>query len=279
VAPTETPEPEDSFLGQNAEDGGMFLQALTVADPAEPGLFFQPESGKRLIGVEIVVGNQTADPFSTNVLNSTLLDADGFTYTPELGAVDGQLDLVDLMPGERARGWVAFLIPDAAQPAIIKFTPGYFGGNALRTRLTPPEDGSGPEALPERTSPELTHLGDVFEQDGYSLSASAVQDPATPGMFYTGIPGTRLVAVEMTVGNVDGERISTNILNSFLVDTNGFVYSAELGAVDGQIDLVEIGRGEKAKGYTAFAIAQDAQPEALKFVVSPTIILVVGLGQ
>jgi hypothetical protein len=119
----------------------------------------------------------------------------------------------------------------------------------------------------------------VYEQDGYSLSASQVQDLAQPGLFYDARDGWRLVATEITVGNTDGERITVNALNAVLRDANGFLYTPELGAVNGQIELMDISKGEKVKGFVGFMVPDDAQLEAVKFQVSPSIVLIVGLNQ
>ena len=57
------------------------------------------------------------------------MDADGFTYQCELGAYEGgQIDTVDLAPGEKVRGWIAYQLPDGAQPATVKYRSGLFGG-------------------------------------------------------------------------------------------------------------------------------------------------------
>jgi hypothetical protein len=103
------------------EKDGYFLCALTVEDPTTPGLFYEAEVGKRLIAVEVVVGNVSGEMVTTNPLDATLIDADGFVYRPELAGRDGQLELMDLNPGEKVKGWVAFVVPESATPASIKF--------------------------------------------------------------------------------------------------------------------------------------------------------------
>lgn len=123
-------------LGDTIEQDGYALSATQVADPATPGLLYQAEEGKRLVAIEIVVENTGADEFTSNPLYATLLDADGYSYTTELAAVDEQLDTVDLGEGEKVKGWVAFVIPDDAQPAAIKYEFAPFGAPTLRIDLT-----------------------------------------------------------------------------------------------------------------------------------------------
>jgi hypothetical protein len=38
-----------------------------------------------------------------------------------VGGRDGQLELMDLNPGEKVKGWVSFALPESATPASIKF--------------------------------------------------------------------------------------------------------------------------------------------------------------
>ncbi len=274
---TATVTPESlAAMGAVAAGNGAFIQALGLADPATPGVLYTAEAGRRLVAVELIAGNESAEPFDVNVLNSTLVDAEGFTYTAELGAVADQMKLVTLAPGERVRGWVAFSIPAAAQPAAIKYAPRIFGAE-LQSQVR--AGAVAPEALPARTPPQRAKLGDVVEQGGYSLSATAVQDPAPPGLLFEPKPGMRLVAVDITVGNVSGERLTVNPLDAYLVDANGFVYGLELGGAEGQLELRDLNAGEKVRGRVGFLIPADAQPEAVKFEFAPEFMLAVGLSQ
>ena len=77
------------------------------------------------------------------------------------------------------------------------------------------------------------------------------------------------MAVEVILGNVSGsEALSVNPLNGFLVDEKGFVYAAELSGRDGQIDVVDVGVGEKVKGWISFTIPADATPTSIKYSTS-----------
>lgn len=111
----------DTPLGQEAQDFGVGLTAVTLEDPATPGMFYDAEPGTRLVAVEIIVSNAGAEAVSVNPLYTSLVDADGFVYEAELAGRDGQIDTMELAPGERVRGWVAFTIPEGAQPAGIRW--------------------------------------------------------------------------------------------------------------------------------------------------------------
>jgi len=268
-APTDTPKPQPLYLGDVVEQYGYLLSAVAVEDPTTPGMFYEPESGKKLIAIEIIVGNISGEALSVNPLYATLLDSEGFIYQPELAGRDGQIVTVYLGPGEKARGWVAFEIPEGATAASVKYAVDVFGSKVLQTSLTQPPEGHAPdtEALSVMPPEPQAILGDVFEQYGYSLSATSIEDPTTPGMFYEAKEGYRLVAVEIVIGNVSGEVLSVNPLNATLVDSNGFVYQPELAGRDEQIATVDLNVGEKAKGWVAFSIPEDATPTSVKYVV------------
>lgn len=141
VVPTATPtanvqEPLVTHLGDVVEQYGYSLSALTVEDPAtRPGIFYEPEAGKKLVAVEFVVGNVSGETFSSNVLYTTLVDAGGFLYGAESSLVEGSLELLDVNPGERVRGWAGFVIPQDATPASLKYE--FHGsGEVLQVGLT-----------------------------------------------------------------------------------------------------------------------------------------------
>jgi len=267
--PTDTPEAQPLYLGDVVGEYGYLLCAITVEDPTTPGMFYEPKEGKKLVAAEVIVGNVSGETLSVNPLNATLLDSGGFTYQPELAGREGQIVTADLSPGEKARGWIAFEMPEGATAASIKYAVETFGSKVLQASLTPPPGGYVPntEALSILPPSPEGGLGDVFEQYGYSLSSTAVEDPTTPGVFYEAKEGYKLVAVEIVVGNVSGETLSVNPLDAILVDSSGFVYQPELAGRDGQIATVDLNAGEKAKGWVAFSIPEDATPVSIKYVV------------
>lgn len=283
LAPTSAPEPTapptnpptTKDLGDVVELNQYIIQAIAVEDPATPGMLYQAESGKKLVAVELVVGNISGPTVTVNPLNATLLDADGFTYRPVLGGRDGQIELVDLGPGERVRGWISFDIPNASKPDGIKYSVTL--ANTLQTGLTPSQGGQAADQLPTRTPLKLPKLGDVVEQDGYSLTAVTIEDPAKPGVIFRPEIGKRLLAVEVIVGNVSGAKITVNPLNATLVDGDGFLYRPTLGGRDDQIELVELNMGEKVKGWISFQIPPEAKLEGIKYNVSGNITLETGL--
>lgn len=130
-----SPTQPASKLGDAVEQFGYSLTALTVEDPATPGVFYEPREGYKLVAVEIAVGNAAGDVFSVNPLNTRLVDTNGYVYEPELGGRDDQLATTDLGVGEKVRGWVAFTVPEDATPYIIKYQAEVFSFNYLQTGL------------------------------------------------------------------------------------------------------------------------------------------------
>ncbi len=272
VEPTEEPEPRpaETYLGDVVEAHGMLLAALTVEDPTTPGMFYKATEGKKLVAVEIIVGNLSDEPLSVNPLNATLLDSEGFVYEPELAGRDGQIATVDLSYGEKVRGWIAFEMPEDALPASIKLAASIFSDDFVRANLAPPP--AGHEAYTEPLSilppPPPIGLRATHEEYGYSLSATALEDPCTSTMFYEPTAGLKLVAVEIIVGNVSGETLSLNPFNAVLVDDEGFVYQPELGSREGQLATFDLEVGEKAQGWVAFEVPEPATPASVKYFVS-----------
>ena len=134
----DTPTPvltakSQSRLGDVVEQYGYSLAAVKVEDPAKPGRLTELESGEKVVAVEIVVGNVSGEPLSVNPLYAELVDEEGFVYEVELAGRDGgQIGVTDLNPGEKARGWVAFIIPEEATPASVKYSLGLFSDDFLQ---------------------------------------------------------------------------------------------------------------------------------------------------
>ncbi|NLE74293.1 MAG: DUF4352 domain-containing protein [Actinobacteria bacterium] len=269
--PTEQPAvAPKTYLGDSVEGGGYGLAANEVENPAKPGLLYQAEAGKKLVAVDVVIYNLSGEPLSANPLNAQLIDKEGLTFTAELGGRDGQVQTVTLFKGERVRGWIAFEIDENSVPAKLKYSASMFGGASLEANLEArPADAKPIEFSAAETTPINSKLGDVVEQDGYSLSASKVEDPTKPGILYKAAVDYKLVAVEITVGNVSAETpLRVNPLSAYLVDTNGYIYGTELGGRDGQIDTTlneGLPPGQKMKGWVAFEIPKDATPAVIKY--------------
>lgn len=269
---TAEPAAETAYLGDLVEASGYSLAVVAFEDPAPPGILYTAEEGEKLVAVEVIVGNVSGQRITVNALNARLLDTEGFVYLPELAGHDDQITLLDLEPGQRVRGWIAFTIPEEASAELIRYE--FDPRLTLESRVSGETGETAVVEIPPLTASDApqhsveARLGDLVERDGYSLTVQVVEDPAAPGILYTPQPGMRLVAVEIVVGNVSGEPQTVNVLNSYLVDGDGFVYQADIGAIDDQIELVDIGPGERARGWVPFTIPENAAPYSLRYQVT-----------
>ena len=264
--PTVEALPEAVYLGDAVQNYGYGISAVSVADPATPGILYEAETGKKLVAVEVIISNISGEVLSINPLYANLLDSEGFVYEPELGGADSQLNTMDLFPGEQVRDWISFKIPENATAANIKYMTEPFGSNFLQASLMPPPADHQQSTVSLTPNTQPSKLGDIVEQYGYSISATNVEDPAAPSIIYEPKQGQKLVAVEVVLGNNSGvEPLSVNPLNSYLVDSNGFVYGAELGGRDDQIAVMDLNVGEKIKGWISYTIPEGAVPASVKY--------------
>ena len=280
-APTHTSEPgglQPAATTQPAEATPAIIEAapalaepsiyaVDTVDPSSPGMFYTAQTGMHLVSVRVLIDNQSQDVISVNPLNATLVDDQGLVHTSELAASDefGQIAALDLLPGERVAGWISFALEDGSVPARLKYELNMFTGDFVETSIG--TTMAEPELAPFSGSVSAVHLGDVSTVSGYSLTAEELVDPSTPSIFFTPAEGFRLVSVRILLRNESAtDALSVNPLYCFFVDDNGFVYSAELGASDlGQIDSVDLGLGEAARGYVTFQVPSGREPLYVRF--------------
>ncbi|MBN1440496.1 MAG: DUF4352 domain-containing protein [Anaerolineales bacterium] len=120
---------------------------------------------------------------------------------------------------------------------------------------------------PAEKSPAAAYLGDAFVQSGYYLIAVSVADPAAPAYFTTPEPGYKLITVEVILGNISGEMLSSNPLNASLEDAEGIVYPARLVGIEGQLPSADLLPGERIGGAVGFIIPENARPATLAYEV------------
>jgi hypothetical protein len=244
-------------LGDTVKGGGYALTVVQLEDPTTPSQFYEPTPGTKLVAVEIIVGNESGEEIGTNPLDATLVDNQGFLHTPELGGRhEGQLELVDLAPGQRVQGWIAFEIPSGRTVASVKFEMIGFSGPTLEAPVGP-------------SSVQTPVAGNTVREAGYALTAVRMEDPTDPSQFYDPTPGTKLVAVDIVVANESAEAITTNPLDATLVDNQGFVHTVQLGGRDGgQLQLVRLEPGERVQGWVSFELPVGRSAEVIQFEMS-----------
>lgn len=262
-------------VGDIAQKSGMWAAVTRLDNPGKVGnQFVTVAAGQKLVIVDVIVGNDSDSPMSVNPLNATLVDSEGFAAKVKLAGADRQIDSITLAKGERVQGEIAFEVPSASRPALLRMTTSIIGGVTLEMGLATPPIPPKVNSLP-RTRPAYAKAGTTAESAGYTLSVVGFEPIAKPSIIYTAKPGYKLVAAEIVVGNNKDDKMSVNPLYTHLVDTRGFLWAAKLGGRDGkQIDSGEIGKGEKVRGWVAFEIPTDATPDAIQYgfgnLFSPT---------
>jgi hypothetical protein len=277
-APSLTPEPTqapslmptsgEKYLGDIVEQGGFWLTALAVQDPATPGMFASIGEGNKLVAVEVVIGNTTDTPLSVNTFYAELVDTDGFTYQSSMALdSDIELDTVTLFKGEKAKGWIGFEIPLDAIPALVIYNPEFSSEVSLEASLLPAPaahvaDTTLLAATPE--SPEV-RLGETATAGGAALTVLTVEDPSAPGLLTSDIPGTRFVSVQVVFENQSAAELSVNSLYCYLVDDQGYVYAAEPFGRDDGLEATDLAQGRKVQGWVTFRIPEESKPAAFKY--------------
>ena len=123
--PTETPAPT---IGSVVELGTSTYTVNAIMDPALARKYAQVPEGNRLIAVDIT---QVAvrDGTQHNLLLFHLQDTEGFVY--EMNYIYSDIEPIfpigELLRGQRVRGWVPYMIPATAKPALVLVSPKPFG--------------------------------------------------------------------------------------------------------------------------------------------------------
>lgn len=259
---TDTPEPTEA-----PTEVDISVIPLNIVDAAAPSAFYSDEEGKRLVGVEVAVDNNSSGNVAVNPLNATLIDDQGLAHAAELAAAAelDQIATLTIYPGEKARGWIFFSVEEGSSPAKLRYELNMFTDQNIEADLTSLKpDTEWPAAEPSLDYPPL---GEKATVSNASLTALSVVDPSEPSLLYTPKEGVRLVSVEIQVKNESGsDPLSVNPLNSYLVDDRGFVHAVELGAAEiGQIDTLDLAAGEAARGYVSFEVPEGRSPLYIRF--------------
>jgi Domain of unknown function (DUF4352) len=139
------------------------------------------------------------------------------------------------------------------------------GGEGGGLNETPLPTSAVPAAT--QISPEQLALQSAASS-GYSLKALAIEDPAQPAAGYKADPDTRLVSVQIELGNVSADdKMAIDVSNATVTDDKGVDYNAVAGARDGEIKTGDLGKGEKSSGWISFAVPKDANLQSITYRV------------
>lgn len=109
-------------IGSSAVHEGVRYTLLSIADPEPPGRFTVP-IGRRRLGIQLRLEAESgAVQYNTTLLR--LRASDGADYSWSFTNQSPALRLGTLAPGESVIGWVAFDLPERAQPVAIHYGSG-----------------------------------------------------------------------------------------------------------------------------------------------------------
>jgi hypothetical protein len=87
--------------------------------------FAQPKAGNRFVVVEVLYENSGSDKITYNPFDWKLSDTSGFSYDQSyVGGREPSLHSGDLQPGEKARGFITFEVPQSAGGLVLKSSLG-----------------------------------------------------------------------------------------------------------------------------------------------------------
>jgi hypothetical protein len=266
--------PGGTYLGDTIARGGYFFSASAFEDPAVPSRTYDPATGFRLVAVFFTVGNQAGGQIMLLETDFQLRDSKGILHEFEAAARPGRFPAVTIDPGERAQGWIAFSIPEDVQAESVVCTFG-IGSKARTVELgvVPAPEGNVPlEVNTSRTPPALSRLGEKAANDGYSLTALAVEDPAESAspLMYSPQDGWHLAAVRIAAVNT-GNKQDLNVFDPSelaLVDTDGFLYAPEFFGRTGSIEGGDFPLGAVYEGWVSFTIPDGIRLESVKYINS-----------
>lgn len=136
AVPTPTRISPEQLAQQSAESAGYSLKALAVEDPAQAAAGYQPQPDTRLVAVRVELSNDASDDvLPVDITNAVVSDVNGVTYNAVAGARDGEIEAGELKKGERASGWISFVVPQDAQLKSITYRIGLISTIALTADL------------------------------------------------------------------------------------------------------------------------------------------------
>lgn len=138
-APASTPQSKTEKLGEWAEKDEIAMVARAVEDPAVVSAeVYEPKPGTRLVAVQLELGCLAgAHQFGPQL--TKLMDTKGKTYdrVPRTMADHEDMVVTTLHAGERLEGWLAYEVPEGAQPAYLVYGfSGYVTVESLQVGLS-----------------------------------------------------------------------------------------------------------------------------------------------
>ena len=227
------------------------VKLVAVMDPAQPGdAFTTPDAGKRFVGIELQITNQSKGTDTDDANNNTsLVGSNEQVYSSDVSSIAGCTNFDNgtytLSEGATEIGCVTFQLPDGIKIANVGYNPnsGFSTNNAVWTvgaeTVSPTASGtqSGHSNHSKKAPPGIGSALRVLNQDKQyeSVKLLSVMDPAQPGdSFTTPNSGKRFVGVELQITNQSTGTDSDDANNNTsVVGSNKQVYSSDVSSIAG----------------------------------------------
>jgi hypothetical protein len=261
----QTPSPalDDPFLYVDAE--GVERASITVSaveDPFEdfaPG--YEPEANARYVLLTVVFENVGPGPFETRPDQIALQDVAGFIWSSasiERGedVTTPVLRSVEMAPGDRISGVVAFQIPDEAEPARVLYQPESSRmlvlANVQAAPSPAPEVGTENAYVDAESGAEgvitVTEVADPFENvaEGYEAEA-----------------GSRYLLLTVAVENTGSTLLAFNPNHLLVRDGAGYLWATATvrrpeDVVVPDLQSQDLAPGSRVTGVVGFQVPADA---------------------
>jgi hypothetical protein len=141
--PTRTPKPTtispEELAKISAESAGYSMKALAIKDPATPAAGFEVPADSRLVAVQIELSVTSAEEkMAVETLYANVSDSTDVTYDGQTNAVADEIVTSEIGKGEKATGWIGFVVPTDATLKTITYRIGLISTIALTTDLPKP---------------------------------------------------------------------------------------------------------------------------------------------
>lgn len=110
-------------VGDRVEQGGTALTVVKVEKKAEVSDFQKASAGNTYVLAEVLIENAGQENIPYNPLYFKAKDSDGFEYAATLYTGDNGLKSGELAPGDKARGFIAMEVKEAAKGLVLAYQP------------------------------------------------------------------------------------------------------------------------------------------------------------
>jgi hypothetical protein len=251
------------------DDEILDVTLAEVVDPATPGLFSEPTTGSRLIGLRLMVTNAGDTVWSDSPSNAISVIADDNTqHTSAFASIEEGTGFADTTtsPGDFRQGWVVVELPDGASMSRVRYTPnsGFADDFAEWDMSLGTVEVAVAHAVtvPDATVGDTITLMD-FDDIPVAMTVNAVVDPAEPGDFSDPQDGSRLVAVQLTLTNEGSVNYEDSVGNiAAVITSEGYSFSttfSDTKAGPGFEGSVVLTPGDVRTGWIVFEVPIDLE--------------------